>query len=56
MKCGQIHKSLCLAKQLLLLQELESITVDFHIVMLGQSQPLELELGTSHLHWAEGLR
>lgn len=55
-KCGQIHKSSCLAKQFLWLQELESITVDFPIAMSAESHLLELELGNKYLHWAERVR
>lgn len=53
-KCGQIHKSFCLAKQFLWLRELESITVDFPIAMSAKSHLLGLELGNKSLALGRG--
>ena len=53
-KCGQIHKSFCLAKQFLWLQELESITVDFPIAMSAEPHLLRLELGNKSLALGRG--
>lgn len=52
----EIHKSLCLAKQFLWLQQLESILVEFHVVILAKAQSQELELGTKSLRVGSQLR
>lgn len=55
-KQQNVAKSICLAKQFLWQQQLESITGNFHIVMPAQSQLLELEFRKKSLELHTGAK